>query len=431
MMFYKETGFQNSPIGEIPDDWKIQELSDFVEIETGKRAKGGGLSEGTVASIGGEHIDGQGNILWSDMKYIPDDFYNLLKQGMVQIGDILLVKDGATTGKVAIAKYLKYEKVAVNEHVFLIRSKTERLSNEFLYYFLFSKFGQRQIKTRFHGLIGGIIRNDLENVLVPIPSITEQRGIVGVLGVVDSVIAKTGEVIAKTERLKKGLMQTLLTRGIGHKEYKQTPIGTIPKEWEVVKVKDVANLQSGGTPSRDKPEYWENGTIPWIKSGELNDAEIYNAEEKITELGLKNSNAKIFPEGTLLMALYGKGTVSKTAILRIDAATNQAVCAFTPKNGNFNPKYMQHCLIFMRNRLLNQLTNPSSDVGRTNIYMGMLESFKIPLPKKVEEQKKIAEILSTVDEELNLLRSEKLKFERIKRGLMDLLLTGKIRVKVD
>jgi type I restriction enzyme S subunit len=266
--------------------------------------------------------------------------------------------------------------------------------------------------------------------MIPLPSQKERRGIVGVLGVVDSVIAKTGEVIAKTERLKKGLMQTLLTRGIGHKEYKQTPIGTIPKEWEVVKVKDVANLQSGGTPSRDKPEYWENGTIPWIKSGELNDAEIYNAEEKITELGLKNSNAKIFPKGTLLMALYGKGTVSKTAILRIDAATNQAVCAFTPKNGNFNPKYMQHCLIFMRNRLLNQLTNPSSDVGRTNIYMGMLESFKIPLPKKVEEQKKIAEILSTADEELNLLRSEKLKFERIKRGLMDLLLTGKIRVKV-
>ena len=146
------------------------------------------------------------------------------------------------------------------------------------------------------------------------------------------------------------------------KSYKETPIGKIPEDWEVVRLGNVAKLESGGTPSRQKPEYWENGTIPWVKSGELNDGVIYDTEEKITELGLKNSSAKIFPKGTLLI----------TAILGIDAATNQAVAAIIPINSAFDPKFMQYYLIHSRNKLLNQLVNPSSDVGRTNIYLSSL-----------------------------------------------------------
>ena len=415
-MFYKETNFKQEPlIGNVPKEWEVVRLKDVADYINGypfspKDWKDKGLPIIRIQNLNDPN---------AEFNYFEGDIED---KYIVENGDLLF------SWSASIGAYIwNRGKAVLNQHIFKV-VPNDNIDKLYLFYALFLAI--EQLKQKVHGSTMKHFKKTELQTKIPLPPLPEQKEIAKVLGVVDSVIAKTGEVIAKTERLKKGLMQTLLTRGIGHKEYKQTPIGTIPKEWEVVKVKDVANLQSGGTPSRDKPEYWENGTIPWIKSGELNDAEIYNAEEKITELGLKNSNAKIFPKGTLLMALYGKGTVSKTAILRIDAATNQAVCAFTPKNGNFNPKYMQHCLIFMRNRLLNQLTNPSSDVGRTNIYMGMLESFKIPLPKKVEEQKKIAEILSTADEELNLLRSEKLKFERIKRGLMDLLLTGKIRVKV-
>jgi len=225
-------------------------------------------------------------------------------------------------------------------------------------------------------------------------------------------------------------MQTLLTKGIGHKEFKETPIGKIPKTWKVVRLGDVAKLESGGTPSRQKPEYWKNGTIPWVKSGELNDDILYDTEEKISIQGLKNSNAKIFPKGTLLIALYGRGTVSKTAILGINAATNQAVAAITPVNNSFDPRFMQQYLIFSRNRLLTQTVNPSSDVGRTNIYLGSLKLLKIVLPP-INEQRKITEILSPINEKLKIERKKKERLEKIKRGLMDLLLTGKVRVKVN
>ncbi len=202
--------FKDTEIGRIPKDWEIARLTDdFVEVETGKRAKGGALSTGSVASIGGEHIDNQGNILWDDMKFIPEDFYESLKQGKVKQGDILLVKDGATTGKVAIIRELKHEKVAVNEHVFVIRSK--KLMNEFLFYFLFSKFGQIQIRTRFHGLIGGIRRDDLGTVLMPLPPSSEQQKIAEILSTVDKKLEIERKEKAKLGRIRQGLMDLLLT----------------------------------------------------------------------------------------------------------------------------------------------------------------------------------------------------------------------------
>src|SRR5665647_3409700 len=98
----------------------------------------------------------------------------------------------------------------------------------------------------------------------------------------------------------------------------------LPKDWKWVKLGEVSQTTSGGTPSRREPKYY-NGNIPWVKSGELNKGLIKDTEEKISEEALKNSSAKIFPKGTLLIALYG-ATIGKLAFLGVDAATNQAIC---------------------------------------------------------------------------------------------------------
>ena len=104
---------------------------------------------------------------------------------------------------------------------------------------------------------------------------------------------------------------------------------TLPADWEWMTIGDVADTTSGGTPSRKYSEYFE-GTIPWVKSGELGDGLVSITEEKITETAIKNSSAKIFPAGSVLVALYG-ATVGKVGILNMDAASNQAVCALYPK----------------------------------------------------------------------------------------------------
>jgi type I restriction enzyme, S subunit len=105
----------------------------------------------------------------------------------------------------------------------------------------------------------------------------------------------------------------------------------VPTSWTVTSLGDQAKLQSGGTPARDRPEYWSKGDIPWVKTGEIDYRIILTTEERITQEGLRNSAAKIFPKGTLLMAMYGQGvTRGKVGLLGIDAATNQACAAITP-----------------------------------------------------------------------------------------------------
>lgn len=198
--------------------------------------------------------------------------------------------------------------------------------------------------------------------------------------------------------------------------FKATPIGQVPKEWKVVRLEDIVETSSGGTPNRSKKEYY-GGNIPWVKSGELKDNIIHDTEEKITEKGLENSAAKVFPEGTLLIAMYG-ATVGKTAILAIKATTNQAVCAILPKKDSFDPNFLRDYVIFRRA----QLTSISSGGAQPNISQEIIRSFKIPLPS-LPEQRKIAEILFTVDEAIQWVDEAIARTERLKRGLIQRLLT--------
>ena len=124
---------------------------------------------------------------------------------------------------------------------------------------------------------------------------------------------------------------------------------SLPKGWQWVKLGDVCQTTSGGTPLRGTSGYY-GGNIPWVKSGELNDGFIDSTEETITELGIQNSSAKLFPAGTLLIALYG-ATVGRLGILNMDAATNQAVCAiFTSEQIDRN--FLFHYLLGKRNELV-------------------------------------------------------------------------------
>lgn len=208
----KHKEFKESRLGKIPKEWEISTLKNLIKLETGKRAKGGALNEGNVASIGGEHIDNFGNVIWDTMKFITDNFYEEMNKGKVELYDILVVKDGATTGKTGFVKKLKYNKVAINEHVFIVRSKDKNnLLNSFLYYILFSGIGQSQMIRKMHGIIGGITRKDMNSVIVPVPNINEQKIISEIFLNIDKRIDNEKKFEKKLKKIKKGLMQDLLT----------------------------------------------------------------------------------------------------------------------------------------------------------------------------------------------------------------------------
>ena len=166
------------------EKWTTKKLGEVLKlIESGSRPKGGvrHIFEG-FPSIGAEHLTNNGDFNFERMKYIPRNFFKKLNRGIIQCGDILIVKDGATTGKVSlVTKNFPFEEAAVNEHVFILRSNSEIIS-EFLFYFLFSEKGKKQILQTFHGMTQGGINSDFVNfVEIPLPPLSEQKRIVAYL----------------------------------------------------------------------------------------------------------------------------------------------------------------------------------------------------------------------------------------------------------
>jgi len=195
------------------------------------------------------------------------------------------------------------------------------------------------------------------------------------------------------------------------------------EDWKEKKVKQLSEVSSGGTPSRSNPNYW-NGTIPWISTSLIDFKDITCADEYITEEGLKNSSAKLFPKGTILMAMYGQGkTRGKVALLKIEASTNQACAAFITNKLIYNGFLFQS---FSNN--YDNIRNLSNEGGQKNLSGGLLKNYKISFPS-LAEQKKIASFLSSVDKKLTLLQQKKSLLEDYKKGVMQQLFSQQLRFK--
>lgn len=158
-----------------------------------------------------------------------------------------------------------------------------------------------------------------------------------------------------------------------------------------VKIKDIAKVITGGTPSTSIIEYWENGNIPWLNSGELNKGIINSSENYITKLGLENSVAKLMPPNTVLIALTG-ATTGVTALLKIEACANQSVTGILPSDKHI-PEYLYYFLSSLRQKILRR----SWGGAQKHINQEYVKNIQIPLPS-LSEQKQIAESLDKVDE---------------------------------
>ena len=157
-----------------------------------------------------------------------------------------------------------------------------------------------------------------------------------------------------------------------------------------VKIGDIFKITSGGTPNRDRRDYYENGNIPWVKTGDLKNKYLYQTSEFINEAGLQNSSAKIFPKNTVLIALYG-ATIGACSILKISAATNQACAALLPTE-----KVKENYLYYYLNYIKPKFISLAVGGAQPNISSSILKSTLFPLPP-LDVQKKIATVLDKAD----------------------------------
>lgn len=194
-----------------------------------------------------------------------------------------------------------------------------------------------------------------------------------------------------------------------------------PNGWKISTLGEISKVSSGGTPSRSNSAYW-GGIIPWVTTAEVKFNTILDTEEKITQLGLEESSAKIYPINTILMAMYGQGkTRGQVAMLGIEATSNQA-CAAIALNEKYDPNYYFQFLLSR----YKHIRNLSNSGGQQNLSAEIVKSIQVPIPP-YNEQKKIAQILSTWDKAIATTEKLLENSQKQKQALMQQLLTGKKR----
>jgi type I restriction enzyme S subunit len=422
-MYFKQTS-----IGKLPKDWEVVKLNDVCELIRGTEP---GSKSYNTEGIGIRFI----RVSDISKQVLEEVFINENNNLVIcKKDDILLALDGVP-GVVA-----KGFEGAISSGIRIVKPKTDKIDKEFLFYVLQHKTVQKVIENYTTGTTIKHASRAIDFIILPLPPLPEQKVIAQILSTVDSAIQKVDEIIAKTERLKKGLMKELLTGRIRveekdgrivfrkETEFKDTEIGKIPKDWEVVKIKDLFFVETGTTPSTRKKEYWENGTINWFTPTDLSKLEekitIKNSERKITEKALKETNLTLLPKNSIIIST--RAPVGYVAVLEEPGTFNQGCKGLISKDTNrLSPQFYCYYLLYTR-RILQNLSGGSTF---KELSKDRLENLVVPY-LKLEEQQKIAEILLTIDKKLELERKRKEKLERIKKGLMDLLLTGKVRVKV-
>ena len=202
----------------------------------------------------------------------------------------------------------------------------------------------------------------------------------------------------------------------------------LPDGWSWRKLSELAKTTSGGTPSRSNKDYW-GGSIPWVKSGELGDSRVEKNEEFITELGLKNSSAKLFPKESLLLALYG-ATAGKLGVLTYDAATNQAVCCISQDDQLLARDFLRYYLLSQRKKIIED----SFGGAQPNISQAYVREIDIPTPPLTEQKRivdKLDALLTRIDTAIeHLQESVTLADALSKNGLSEIFESLKDRYEV-
>ena len=284
----------------------------------------------------------------------------------------------------------------------------------------------------------GLYLGELAKISVPVPDRSEQSSIAEILDTLDTAIHETEAIIAKLKAVKQGLLHDLLTRGIAANGelrppqaeaphlYQPSPLGWIPKEWDIKTIAEIADVKSGSTPSREQANrYFSPFGIQWVKTLDLNEDVIYKTDECITPAALRESSCSLLPEGTVLVAMYGGWEqIGRTALLAVPAATNQAISALVLQSVKTVPEFVLRALQHGRPRWQGVAASTRKD---PNITKADVLAFQLPLPAP-DEQREIAHKVQASLERLESEEDTLAKLQQQKSALMDDLLTGRVRV---
>jgi type I restriction enzyme S subunit len=423
-------GYKESALGLIPKSWAVTNIGDVAtKVQDGNYGasypkSNEFLAEGvpflTSSTISSNIVN------FDKLKYISEIKHIELKKAHIKENDVILTNRGANVGKCAITTP-SLEDANIGPQVTLIRCKKDYDYN-LLHQVIMSSIIQKQIANINSGSAMNFLSLKVTNALqIPFPPLPEQQRIAEILSTVDAKIEIIDQQISETQELKKGLMQQLLTKGIGHTEFKDSVLGKIPKSWEVLKVGDTCSLKGGfAFKSSDSCEHG----IRWVKIANVGVNKIKWNDESFLPHGFEIQHRDfVLNEGDIILAmtrpiLNGKLKIARISKFDSGSLLNQRVGRIL-ENNNLNKDFAYQ--VFNSFLFISAMEKELVGTDPPNISSSMFEELNIALPP-LKEQVEIAEILTSYDQKLEVLSEKKTTYQELKQGLMQQLLTGKMRV---
>ena len=395
-----------------PSEWNYKKLGDVVTFQGGsqpaKKYFSNDKSEGMIRLIQIRDYKNDNFIT-----YVPKE----LCRRFCDVDDIMIGRYGPP-----IFQILRGIEGAYNVALIKAIPNEEIINKNYLYYFIKNEHLFKLIDGLSQRTSGqtGIDMDVLKKYIIPIPNLTEQEKIAEILSTVDEQIENTEKLIQKNQELKKGLMQQLLTKGIGHTEFKKTEFGDIPDIWEIKKLSELANVIDS---LHETPEYSEQG-YPMIRVVDVNGKEINTKYTKFVSKDVFDKFTKKYIPKKNDIIMSRVGSYGQVSYLETDekVCLGQNTVVITT---DFDKKYIFYAL--SSNYVKNNIEKVTSGSSQKTLSLANIKDLKLLLPR-IEEQNKIVAILSSIDEKIDKYQSKKIRLEEIKKGLMQQLLTGKIRV---
>lgn len=409
----KETKLKDTEIGKIPEEWEIGYFGDVLCTFSAGATPYRGIPDyynGKINWISSGELNY--NVIYDTIEHISEEALRNTNLCLHAPGTFLMAITGleatGTRGKCAFVGAPS----ATNQSCLAING-TNKMDIKYLYWYyrmygdyLAFKYSQGTKQQSFTATI-------VKNLPITYPKqVIEQHHIASALTSIDNLIASLGKLIEKKKNIKQGAMQQLLTG--------KTRLKGFTEPWVYRKISEIATTSSGGTPSRSIPNYYY-GDIKWFTTTELKDNYLYDSVEHITREALNNSSAKMFSANTILMAMYG-ATIGKLGVLKEPSTTNQACCAI--KCNDIVEIFLFYILLYNRKSIIEK----GCGAGQPNISQAIVNELSFLVPPCEKEQQAIATILTKMDDEITALEAKRAKYEAIKQGMMQQLLTGKIRL---
>ncbi len=428
-------GYKITEVGVIPKDWRVVLIEEIAEVKGGKRLpKGEVLSDLPTPHPYIKVSDMfEGGVRLNEMQYVPKDVFPKIRNYRIYKNDLFI----SVAGTLGIVGEIPSKLDGAN-----LTENADRLTNikchkKYLLYLLKARIVQNAIElARTLGAQPKLALSRIKKFSIPLPStIKEQASIATVLSDADSLIENLEKLIAKKRAIKKGAMQQLLTGkrrfpGFGkRKKFKQTEIGEIPDDWEVLSLGEAATLKARiGWQGLTTAEYKSSGDYYLITGTEFIDGKIDWGECHFVEKRRYGQDKNIqVKENDVLITK--DGTIGKVAFINQvpkPATLNSGIFVIRPYKNEFHPQFLYYILsssVF--NNFLSQLSAGSTI---NHLYQKDFVNFSFQKPPILEEQIAIAEVLSDMDQEIEILESKLSKYHKIKTGMTQQLLTGKIRI---